>query len=316
MCNSVFISRFASDLDDFIIYRSNLGYKRTTYECPLKRLDKFLAEDFPNCSILTKDIVLTWIEKLPTSENARIIRLFAEYLINIGKEAFVLKTNFVGTKPRKLPYIFNDDELNRLFLSIDTVALSKSSLIEKSAYPVMFRLIYTCGLRPMEARTLKREHVYENTGEIFIENSKENRDRVVIMSDDMNTYVKQYLSVWELYHGENPYLFPYHDKHLSKCQVRSFFNICWKNANPNITIDKLPKVRVYDLRHRFATENIMRWTEQNVNISTMLPYLKTYMGHANLNDTAYYVHLMPERISAYTSASWCELSNLIPEVRI
>ena len=57
----------------------------------------------------------------------------------------------------------------------------------------MFRLIYTCGLRPMEARTLKREHIYENTGEIFIENSKDNRDRIVIMSDDMNTYIlKQY----------------------------------------------------------------------------------------------------------------------------
>ena len=117
------------------------------------------------------------------------------------------------------------------------------------------------------------------------------------MSDDMNTYIKQYLSVWELYHEENPYLFPYHNKHLSIHQVRSFFNICWKTANPNIPADNLPKARVYDLRHRFATENIMRWTEQNVNISIMLPYLKTYMGHANLNDTAYYVHLMPERTS-------------------
>lgn len=316
MSNSIFISKFASDLEDFIIFRCNLGYKRTTYECPLKRLDRFLAELFPYDSVLTKDIVLMWIEKLPTSENARIIRLFAEYLTNIGKEAFVLKTNFVGTKPRKLPYIFNDDELNRLFLSIDTVALSKSSLIEKCAYPVMFRLIYTCGLRPMEARTLKRKHIYENTGEILIENSKDNRDRIVIMSDDMNTYIKQYLFVWELYHEENPYLFPYHNKHLSIHQVRSFFNICWKTANPNIPADNLPKVRVYDLRHRFATENIMRWTEQNVNISIMLPYLKTYMGHANLNDTAYYVHLMPERMSAYADAQWSELANLIPEVRI
>lgn len=193
MSNSVFVSKFASDLDDFIIYRCNLGYKRTTYECPLKRLDRFLSELFPNDSVLTKDIVLTWIKKLPTSENARIIRLFAEYLTNIGKEAFILKTNFVGTKPRKLPYIFNDDELNRLFSSIDAVALSKSSLIEKYAYPVMFRLIYTCGLRPMEARTLKREHIYENTGEIFVENSKDNRDRIVIMSDDMNAYLTIYL---------------------------------------------------------------------------------------------------------------------------
>ena len=316
MSNSIFISRFASELDGFIIYRCNLGYKRTTYECPLKRLDRFLSEFFPNDSILTKDIVLTWIEKLPTSENARIIRLFAEYLTNIGKEAFILKSNFVGIKPRKLPYIFNDAELNRLFLSIDTVALSKSSPIEKYAYPVMFRLIYTCGLRPMEARTLKREHIHENTGEIFIENSKDNRDRIVIMSDNMNTYIKQYLSVWELHHGENLYLFPYHDNHLSIHQMRNFFKICWKNANPNIPISNLPKVRVYDLRHRFATENIMRWTEQNVNISTMLPYLKTYMGHANLNDTAYYIHLMPERISAYTDAQWCELTNLIPEVKI
>ena len=52
--------------------------------------------------------------------------------------------------------------------------------------------------------------------------------------------------------------------------------------------DLLPSVRVYDLRHRFATAVLNRWLDEKKDLSSRLPYLQTYMGHKDLEATAYY----------------------------
>lgn len=314
MREKTFVSQFASSMEEFIRFRCSLGYKRITYETDLLRLDKFIAEHFPNENSITKDLVMTWIEALPTSANARIVRLFAQYLVNIGTDAFILPANFVVCKNKAVPYILSDDELNRLFRSIDKLSSMQRICRIENAVPVMFRLIYTCGLRPAEGITIKREKVSESTGRILITATKKNRERTVIMSDDMNAYMEKYLSVWELSHGDNPYLFPHGDGCITYHQARDYFRSCWRDANPNVELCALPKLCIYDLRHRFATENIMRWTEQKMNIPALLPYLKTYMGHANITGTEYYLHLMPERISIYQEAVWNDLTKLIPEV--
>ena len=314
MSDKTFVSQFASSMEEFIRFRCSLGYKRVTYEMDLIRLDKFIAEHLPKENSVTKDLVMTWIETLPTPTNARIIRLFAQHLVSMGKNAFILPANFVVRKSKAVPYILSDDELNRLFHSIDKHSSMQKICHIENAFPVMFRLIYTCGLRPAEGITLMREKVSESTGKILITATKKNRERTVIMSDDMNAYMEKYLSNWELFHENNPYLFPHHDGCVTYYQARDYFRACWRDANPNIEPCVLPKLCIYDLRHRFATENIMRWTEQKMDIPALLPYLKTYMGHANITGTEYYLHLMPERISIYQEAVWNDLTKLIPEV--
>lgn len=42
----------------------------------------------------------------------------------------------------------------------------------------------------------------------------------------------------------------------------------------------------------------------------MLPVLSGYMGHTSLEDTAYYIHLVPEHLTNTGLISW----NCIPEV--
>ncbi len=51
--------------------------------------------------------------------------------------------------------------------------------------------------------------------------------------------------------------------------------------------------------------------EQGRDLNVWLPYLSAYMGHDTYSSTAYYVHLLPERLAAtgLTSAA-----GIIPEV--
>jgi len=72
----------------------------------------------------------------------------------------------------------------------------------------MYRLIYACGLRPNEGRELLVENINLEAGEILITHTKRNKERFVIMSDDMLTFVRKYDQRRRIFCCGNPYFFP------------------------------------------------------------------------------------------------------------
>lgn len=96
---------------------------------------------------------------------------FHEFLRDTGR----LDISFEGLFSVSVPYIFTDDELIRLFAAIDRISPSAAQPYKQEVLPVMFRLIYTCGLRPAEARTLKTENIYLDSGEVLITGTKRNK---------------------------------------------------------------------------------------------------------------------------------------------
>lgn len=51
-----------------------------------------------------------------------------------------------------------------------------------------------------------------------------------------------------------------------------------------------------------------------VDLNTRLPYLSAYMGHTGFEDTAYYIHLLPEKLLSSTQINWEKFNAMIPEV--
>jgi integrase len=48
----------------------------------------------------------------------------------------------------------------------------------------------------------------------------------------------------------------------------------------------------------------MRWIDNKREVMELLPYLSVYMGHEDINNTLYYVHLLPERLKASAGINW------------
>lgn len=67
--------------------------------------------------------------------------------------------------------------------------------------------------------------------------------------------------------------------------------------NQEVPIDIVKEIlghpRLYDLRHTFATHRLYQWVKEGKDINACLAYLSEYMGHSNLESTAYYIHLLP-----------------------
>ena len=72
--------------------------------------------------------------------------------------------------------------------------------------------------------------------------------------------------------------------------------------------------RLYDLRHTFATHRLYQWMKEGQDVNACLAYLSEYMGHKNLSDTAYYIHLVPEFFPQMSDLHLEDYVDMIPEV--
>jgi hypothetical protein len=55
--------------------------------------------------------------------------------------------------------------------------------------------------------------------------------------------------------------------------------------------------RIHDLRHTFAVRRVQLWHESNVTIDHGMFWLCTYLGHAKISDTYWYLTGVPELMS-------------------
>lgn len=323
---SQFTSTLAPVMEDYLEYREALGYLGKHSANILKNLDRFVASRCATCGtsttdgeMLTKEIIMDWLSDQhgDIPKKGSVIRGFGEYLCSVGLQAYVLPRRMTGTPSRKsfAPYMFKDDELRRLFTAIDNFPASRYEPFLAEILPVMFRLNYTCGLRPNESRNLETKNVNLDTGEILITHTKQNKERLVVMSSDMLARCNDYNTKRLSFARSSKYFFPrwngetFTGSYLHKC-----FTERWRLANPTVSSGSLPPVRVYNLRHSFATAVLVRWLESGADLQAKLPYLRAYMGHATFDETLYYVHLLPENFVKATGVNWGALTAVVPEV--
>lgn len=304
------------DIENFLVFQESLGHKRSTYEYPLYSFKDFFLQNYPTATALTHEIIMDYMDQqakgLP--EKARVLRAFGKYLVAIGRESYVLPESMYKIPANNKPYIFSDSELSALFEEIDSIGMQAGWLAVVA--PVLYRLIYTCGLRPKEARELRKRHINFETGEIFIKESKGKKDRTVVMSEDMRKLCCSFeekriiAGIRSEYFFAKPDGFPY-----GETIINNTFVTCWKRSvglKPNERYKQ--RIRVYCLRHRFATAVIHRWIDEKQDLRNKLPYLQKYMGHNRITDTIYYLHLLPENLAKSTGIDWNAFDGVIPEV--
>jgi integrase len=68
--------------------------------------------------------------------------------------------------------------------------------------------------------------------------------------------------------------------------------------------------RIHDLRFTFAAQALLRWYRAGVDVQTRLPALATYLGHASVVSTQYYLTFLAATAEAASerfhthSAAW------------
>lgn len=321
---SVFSFQMEHLLEDWIA----AGHRFWSLKRSLTSFDRYCIENDVHPDLLSKELVCDWIQVeadrnigSELGERASAIRKLARYYIAMGKEAYVLPVGYMTRytpKRTNAIHLFSDDELVAFFAAADSISLRyEADPWVPEVAPVMFRMLYTCGLRPNEVREIKCTDVNLETGEVIIRHNKEFKQRIVVMSSDMTDMCRKYLARKAIFAPDAEYLFPRQKQGFYTGKLfTALFHRCWKKANLGIPESELRYVRPYDLRHRFASVVLQNWIDEGKNLYSMLPYLSAYMGHSRISHTAYYIHILPDNLIRSKGISWEELDGIVPEVSV
>lgn len=295
--NTEYSSAFASYISALVATKRSAGFTYETAQYYLRDFDNYCCRH-PHYSSLGRELVLGWAKikdrETPAVHKVRLspIRELGKYMQSVGvSEAFVLPTGISRKVERYVPHFFTSEELVAFFAACDNLKPHQGMHARALVLPALFRLLYCCGLRTCEARTLRVENVDLNDGRIEIISSKGCRSRSVPISQDLLQLLNRYDARVSKIYPHRIYFFP---TTRSQCygSLSTVFRKIWTAAGLGQGCGNRP--RAYDFRHHFALSNLNRWIAGGVDVNSRLPYLSRYMGHSCIESTDYYLHLVPE----------------------
>lgn len=314
-----FGSAFREKEENFINFKQNFGHNYESQTYHLLDFDRFCQDEFPEAEYLTEEVAMKWAVIKPT-ENSNgylsrisVVRQFGKYLCMLGEDAFILPDGLRGGDMPLMPYIFTQESLKAFFEFTDSMERYYQSPVRHLVAPVMFRYMYCCGLRPIEARRLKRCDVNVDSGRIFISESKHNKERIVYAPVDLMELTIDYLRrITSVFPDSEAMFVDRKGKSFSQSSHQYLFEVCRDGSGIKAAGTRQPNL--YSFRHPFATHRIYKWYKDGKSIDTCLPGLSAYMGHSKYSHTLYYLHFLPELFSDMAGYNFERFSNLIPEV--
>ena len=320
MADPVYRSKFRADIEAFIIQKRAAGYPYNTSARVLGYLDAMISKSFPDSDILSKEICNAWIDKCSSFHQNTLlrrvtpVRQLAKYLVGTGKEAYIIPGGIPNKQIHYDAHIFTETELKAFFSSIDKCRKSSFSPYRCYVIPVIFRLLYTCGLRASEARLLNVDDVDLDTGKIFIRGSKGWEARIIYVSPDMLDLLHRYDCIIQRYLPARKVFFPNQKGDFySKSTLDIWFHEFWDTL-PEAAVTKGNKPRVHDFRHSYCVYRLNQWVSDNADLNALYPYLSEFVGHSNFADTDYYLTLAEPFYSEFEARMRKVNATILPEV--
>ena len=284
---------------ELIEEKHSLGFKYETAEWKLKELDQLAVKDQLDHIEITREFAEKYIARKPnekainTTKRAGTVRTLAQFMIRKGYLAYVLPPLPAGSYDRSfVPHIYTEDELQRLFTAIDeyaeTSALDGQYYPQRDKYPVIFRILYSTGMRIDEVLNLKVKDVDLDKKTFTILNAKNHSERIIPVHENTIQRLRNYMIKKEICRNDQYIFSNRYGEHIDKSTVHSFFLRFLQLAG-------IPHPRngprVHDFRHTFCVHRLRDWVLEGRNINALFPYLCAYMGHADTRCTEYYLRL-------------------------
>jgi len=309
---------FLSDiLNGYVTYRKASGRDSIGYLLNVRLFDRYCARQYPQAKELSQAMVDEWCKKKDTeSTNSCISRIYPVLsFLRYANTRGLINVN-IPVAPRStprtyIPHAFTVKELQFFFHSCDSIN-SKYGLIgkiQKITVPIFFRLLYSSGMRTIEARLLRKEDVNMGNGVISIKHSKGNNPHFVVLHEAMLDLMKRYdVAVSEMI-PDRIFFFPTSsNKGYPESWVSRNFRKYWYENNE-------ARATAYELRHHYAVENINCWIGQGLATHMRLLSLSKSMGHSSVESTKYYYSLVPGLSEIIENTTGDMFNQIIPNLQ-
>lgn len=296
-------------LRDYLSLRRSLGFRLVEAEVYLKSFCAFM--EARGQTILTARLALEWatapVEIRPTSWAGRLttVRQFARYLKGFEPRTEIPDTQLLPFRPkRSTPYLYSAREISRLMAAAQ--GMCSRQALRPWTMRTLIGLLAVTGMRLNEALTLTRQDVDLQTGVLSIRGSKFCKSRLVPVHASTCRALADYAQrrdtlldrrdaqLGPRVRPRAPYfLLTGRGGKFWQSEVHKSFIAISRTAGLRSTSERRGP-RMHDMRHRFATETLLRWSRGGRQIEREMPTLTTYLGHSNIADTYWYLSAHPE----------------------
>lgn len=295
-----------ASIDTYVAERRRLGFQLRSRDTFLAGFARFVAARHHRGPV-TVDLVTDWVRQgkgghgSPGTWAYRLARLrhFLCYLKQFERDTEIPEPLLFGPEPgRVAPHIYREVEIVELLAAARR--LGPRGSLRPATFETLFGLMASTGLRVSEAIHLRDADVDLKQGILTVRQTKFAKSRLVPMHPSTVEALARYRRRRARHvatTADTPFFIGSRGQRLgqplSDRQVHRVFNalrdgLRWTNRGAH------DAPRLHDLRHTFAVRRLMRWYAEGIDIDQMMLALSTYLGHAEISYTYWYLTAVPE----------------------
>lgn len=283
----------SEDLDQHISLHHALGFKFRTQSLLLRNFVAYA--EARGDQIISAARILAWALEGPSPEQRRNrlleARRFAIAMHAEDSRHEVPAADALGRGlfRRKIPYIYSEEDISRLMAA--AASLSPVGTIRPMTFATLFGLLAATGMRISEALALRLSDITDDG--LVIEKTKFKKSRLIPLHPSTRRALDSYLAV--------------RLRTVTECDALLIGNTGEAVAYSTVIAVFLRLTRaiglrgssgrggprIHDLRHTFAVRSLEHCPRGAAAVSRHIVGLSTYLGHAHVTDTYWYLQASP-----------------------
>lgn len=295
MARYEFKSVFSDEIQNYVTDKYAAGFHGDNFRRNLIGFDKFCVEQELKEPVFTTYHASKWLEQQRneshTTHYSRInaSKHFLKYLSIKGYDVYVVRDiKYKGTDFQ--PHIYTVEETDNYFLAVDSYS-STVNRMDAIQYPVLFRILYCCGTRINETLGIRKKDIDLEKGILLLNETKNDKQRYVVMGDDLLYLVKEYANKCFYLLNDDDYIFK--NANGGRLDEKTIYEkhreFLFQAGIPYLGDGNGP--RIHDWRHHMAVYSFKQLTDSGLDMYVALPILSTYLGHKTIFATEKYVRL-------------------------
>lgn len=310
-------------VQDYLTERRRLGFSLHTSSYAITNFARYI-DSLGYTGALTTEIMARWArhdeahgtQPATWARRLKNLRSFARYLQQFDPRTEVPDDSLFGRVGDRLaPHIYTEQEVTDLL----GAAHRLRPRLRAATYETLFGLIASTGMRVSEAVHLLDADVDLKSGTLKVRRTKFAKSRQVPLHPSTVHALRGYRQLRERHIATSADMSFFIGTRghclgqaLSLRQVHRVFvglrdSLKWRNRGAHT------HPRIHDLRHTFVVRRVMLWHTQGVDVDQAMLALSTYVGHAMVTNTYWYLTGVPELVAV--AARKFESFSQTPEVR-
>lgn len=289
-----------SRVEEYLDDRRRLGFSLKTTGSYLMSFARYV-DRIEHSGQLSSEIILAWAQNetasaKPTTWGKRLINIrgFLNYCAQTDGRTDVPDADVFGRlRGRPTPHIYTEAEVVDLLAAARR--LPPPGTLRPATYETFFGLLAATGLRLSEALHLRCSDVDLVASHVTVRQAKWGKSRLVPLHPTVCEAMSQYLALRQHVPSapDGHFFVSPSGTAIARKTAQNVFerlrtDLGW------ISRGTCPAPRIHDLRHSFICRRVMLWHEKGADIDNAMLALSTYVGHAAVTYTYWYLTGVPE----------------------